>query len=106
VGEVQTGHGGDLQPAELHAAVAAVAGVVGDGDLAPGQALQLAVEGGLVGLHDQQVGGVLLSDQPVGVLALGVQRIGSDDPTGEVQPVQEWPEPGDLIGRGCPVSRI
>jgi hypothetical protein len=39
VGEVQASHGGGLQAADLGAAVAAVAGVVLDGDLAPGQAL-------------------------------------------------------------------
>src|SRR5215216_3644226 len=38
VGEVQASDGGDLQAAELDVAVAAVAGVVGDGDVAPWQA--------------------------------------------------------------------
>jgi hypothetical protein len=33
--EVQESDGGDLQAAELYAVVAAVAGVVGDGDSAP-----------------------------------------------------------------------
>jgi hypothetical protein len=33
-----------------------------------------------------------------------VQRIGRDDPTGEVQPVQQWPEPDDLIGGGLDVG--
>jgi hypothetical protein len=32
------------------------------------------------------------------VLALGVQRVGGDDPPGKVQPVQQGPEPGDLVG--------
>jgi hypothetical protein len=64
-----------LQAAELGAAVGAVAGVVGDGDLAPRQGGELAVQGGLVALDDQQVGGVLVGDQPVGVLALGVERV-------------------------------
>jgi hypothetical protein len=39
VREVQPGHGGDLQAAGLGAAVAAVVGSVGDGDVGPGQAL-------------------------------------------------------------------
>src|SRR5512132_1537732 len=46
VGEVQTSDGGDLQPAELHAVVAAVAGVVQDRDVAPGQSGELVVEAG------------------------------------------------------------
>ena len=97
MGEVQAGDGGDLQPAGLDPAVAAVAGVVSDGDVAPGQGLELVVERGLVGLHDQQVGGVLGGDQPVGMLALSVERIGSDDGVGQVQAVQQRPESGDLI---------
>jgi hypothetical protein len=55
VGEVQAGDSGDLQAAGLHAAVAAVAGVVSDGDITPGQELELVVERELVGLHEQQV---------------------------------------------------
>jgi hypothetical protein len=42
---------------------------------------------------------VLGGDQPVGVLALGVQRVGGDYDVGEVQPLQQRPEPGDLVGR-------
>jgi hypothetical protein len=98
VGEVQASHGGDLRPAELHAAVAAVAGVVGDRDVAPRQGSELIVEAGLVSLDDQDVGGVLLGDQPFGVLALGVQRVGGDHRAGQVQPLQQRPELGDLVG--------
>src|SRR5215203_1292602 len=87
VGEVQAGDGGDLQAAGLDPAVAAVAGAVGDGDLAPGQASQLVVQGGLVALDDQEVGGVLVGDQPLGVLPLGVQRVGGDHGVGKVQAV-------------------
>jgi hypothetical protein len=64
VGEVQASDRGDLQVADLDPAVAAVAGVVLDGDLPPGQDLELVVQGGLVGLDDQQVGGVLVGDEP------------------------------------------
>jgi hypothetical protein len=46
------------------------------------------MQGGLVGLYDQDVGGVLGGDQPVGVVAMGVQCVGGDDPPGEVQPIQ------------------
>jgi hypothetical protein len=89
VGEPEAGDGGDLQPAGLDVAVAAVVGVVGDGDLTPGQGPELLVQRGLVGLHDQQVGGVLSGDQPVGVLTLAVERIGGDHGGGEVQAVQQ-----------------
>jgi hypothetical protein len=98
VGEVQASHGGCLQAAALGAAVAAVAGGVGDGDLAPWQGLELVVQGGLVGLDDQQVGGVLVGDQPVGVLALGVHGVGGHHPPGKVQTLQQWLEAGDLVG--------
>jgi hypothetical protein len=72
--------------------------VVGNGDLAPRQGGELVVQGGLVALHDQQIGGVLLGDQPVGVLALGVQRVGGDHGADEVQAVQQRLELGDLVG--------
>jgi hypothetical protein len=88
VGEVQASHGGDLQAADLHAVVAAVAGVVLGWDVAPRQGGQLAMQGGLVGLYDQDVGGVLGGDQPVGVVAMGMQCVGGDDPPGEVQPIR------------------
>ena len=104
VGEVQAGDGGDLQAAGLDAAVAAVAGVVGDRDVPPRQGFELAVQRGLVGLHDQQIRGVLVGDQPLGVLTLGVERIGGDDGVGEVQVVQQRPEPGDLVGGGLDVG--
>jgi hypothetical protein len=55
------------------------------------------VEGGLVAFDDEQVG-ALLDDQPVGVLSLGVERIGGDHGVGEVQAAQQWPELGDLVG--------
>ncbi len=106
VGEVQASDGGDLQLADLYAAMPAVASVVGDGDLAPGQGGELLVERGLVALHDQDVGGVLVGDQPVGVLTLGVERICGDDGGGQVQVVQQRPEPGDPPPAGpAPRSR-
>jgi hypothetical protein len=98
VGEAQASDGGDLETAELHAGVPAVAGVVHDEDVAPRHGGELVVQRRLVGLDDQQVGGVLVGDQPVGVLTLGVQRVGGHDPPGKVQPVQQGPDPGDLVG--------
>jgi hypothetical protein len=99
-GKVEASDGGDLQTADLHAAVAAVVGVVGDGDLAPGQALQLVVQGGLIGLGDQDVGGAFLGDQPLGVGVLGMHGVGSDHPPSQVQALQQRLEPGDLVGGG------
>ena len=51
VREVEAGDGGELQAADLDPAVAAVAGVVLGRDVAPRQASQLVVQGGLVGLR-------------------------------------------------------
>jgi hypothetical protein len=41
---------------------------------------------------------VLAGDQPVGVGMLGVQGVGGDHGGGEVQAVQQRPEPRDLVG--------
>jgi hypothetical protein len=98
VREVQASHGGDQESADLHAGVAAVVGLIGDGDLAPGQGGKLVVQRGLVGLDDQQVGGALVGDQPVSVLTLGMERVGGDDPPSKVQPLPQWLDPGDLVG--------
>jgi hypothetical protein len=97
VGEVQPGDGGDLQAAGLGAAVAAVNGAIGHGDLPPGEPSELPQEAGPVGLDHQQVGGVLVGDQPVGVLALGVQGVGGDPHAVQVQAGQQWLEGGDLV---------
>ena len=75
VGEVQARHGGDLEPAELDPAVPAVAGLVHHGDVAPRQGGELVAQAGLVILDDQHIRGVGDGDQPVGVVALGVQRV-------------------------------
>ena len=61
VGEGQpAGNGGDLQGAPFGAAVPALAGLVGDRDVAPGQAGELGVQPGLVALD----GYLELSRQP------------------------------------------
>jgi hypothetical protein len=75
-GEVQASEGGDLQAAERYAVVTAVTGVVGDGDLAPGQAGQLMVQRGLVGLHDQQVGGLRRCGVPAPAVSSGQRFTG------------------------------
>ena len=48
-----------LEGADLHPAAAAVAGAVGGGDVVPGQDGAAFQQGGLVGLDDQQVVGLL-----------------------------------------------
>jgi hypothetical protein len=83
VGESQASDGGDLGAADLHAVVAAVVCLVRHGDVWPRQSLELLVERGLVerglvALHDQEVGGELVGDQPVGMLTLGVHGVGRD----------------------------
>ncbi len=45
--------GDGLEGADLHPAVAAVAGAVGDRDVVPGQGGAAFQQGGLVGLDDQ-----------------------------------------------------
>jgi hypothetical protein len=69
-------------------------------DLPPGELSGLPQEAGLVGLDHQQVGGVLVGGQPVGVLALGVQRVGGDHHAVQVQAAQQWLEGGDLVAVG------
>jgi hypothetical protein len=56
-GKVQARDGGDLQAAELDPTVAAVWVWSATGTLRHGRAFDLAVQGGLVGLDDQQIGG-------------------------------------------------
>ena len=79
------GDGRGLEGAVLLAAVAPVVLAGGDRDVPPGQVLDLGVQARLVLLHDQDVMGLLLGDQELGVLALGVQRVGGDDAPGQVQ---------------------
>ena len=62
-----------------------LAGVEAGRDLPPGQVLELGVQAGLVLLHDQDVVRVLLGDQELGVLTLGVHRVGGDHSPGQVQ---------------------
>ena len=47
------GHGGDLQGAPFGAAVSFLPGLVGDGDLPPGQGGRLGAQGGLVALDQE-----------------------------------------------------
>jgi hypothetical protein len=91
-------HGDGFEGAQLDAAVGLVAGAVGDGDVVPGQAGAAVQQGGLVGLDDEQVVGLLAGDQELGGVGVGLECIGGDDHAGKVQPVQQGLEGGDLAG--------
>jgi hypothetical protein len=103
VGKAQAGDGGDLQGSDLDAAVAMLAGAVHHRDLPPRQPGQLGVQRRLVGLDDQQVLGTA-ADQEAGVVALGVQRIGSDHDTGKVQAGQQRGEGGNFTRRAVDLA--
>jgi hypothetical protein len=49
-------------------------------------------------LDDQDVVGLLLGDQELGVVALGVHRVRGDHAPGQAQGLQQWRERGDLVG--------
>lgn len=76
--------GGGLESAVLLAAVAPVVLAGGNRDTPPGQVLDLRMQARLVLAHDQDVVRLLLGDQELRVLALGVQRVGGDDAGGQV----------------------
>jgi hypothetical protein len=63
-----------------------------------GRVLTWAYRARLVLLHDQDVVRLLFRDKELGVLALGVQRVGGDDAPGQVQRLEQRREPGDLVG--------
>jgi len=88
-----------LEGAELDAAVALVAGAVQHGDVAPGQRGQLCLQARLVALDDEQVLGLLVGDEELGVLPLGMHRVSGDDHAGKVQTGQQRAGPGELVGR-------
>jgi hypothetical protein len=87
-----------LEGAQLDAAVAAVTGAVQLGDAVPGQALTAVQQGRLVGLDLKQVVRVLVGHQELGGLRVGLERISGDHRPGQVEPVQQRGEGGDLFG--------
>jgi len=87
-----------LEGAQLQAAMRAVAGAVQHGDAMPGQAGAAVQEGGLVGLDREQVVRLLASDEELGGIGVGVQRVGGDHRTGQVQVGQQRGEPRDFAG--------
>jgi hypothetical protein len=64
----------------------------------PGQAGAAFQQDGLVGLDDEQVVGLLSGDQELGGVGVGLQRVGGDHHPGQVEPVQQRGERGDLFG--------
>ena len=93
MGEEQAVDGDDLYEALFVAAVALGVVAVDDGDLLPGQRVELAGLPALVVLDGQQVVGAAFV-QVGGVVALGVEGIGGDDGPGEIGVV-------DLVEQGC-----
>ena len=97
VREAEVVDGDGLDGTQLDAAVAAVAGAAGHGNLVPGQPGQALQHGGLVGLDDEQVMGLLSGDQELGGLAVGLQGVCCGHAS-KVQVAKQWLEGGDLAG--------
>src|SRR4029450_13170308 len=95
VREPEVVDGDGLEGAQLDPAVAAVAGAVQDRDAMPGQAGAAVQQGGLVGLDDKQVVG-LFGYEELRRLGVGLERVGGDHDTGQVQVGQQRPQPGNL----------
>lgn len=65
-------------------------------DVAPGQPGQLGAQFRAVVFDDEYIVAAALV-QVGRVAVLGVQRIGGDDGAGEIDPIQQWREGGDLV---------
>jgi hypothetical protein len=92
------GYGGDLQGASFGAAMAFLTGVMGDGDLPPGQPGELGAQAGLVAFDGDQVVRAALAGQVLGMSALRVQGIGGDDRPGQVDAVKQgWRTSGSRL---------
>jgi hypothetical protein len=90
--------GDRFEGAQLHAAVRTVAGAVQHGHTVPGQSGAAGTQAGLVAFDGQQVVGVLAGHEELGVVALGVQRVGGHHRPGQVECGQQRSEAGDLAG--------
>jgi hypothetical protein len=98
------GHGGDLHGAPFGTAVGLASGVVSDGDLPRGQGGELSAQAGLVALDGDQVMCAALAGQVLGVAVLGVQGIGGDHRSGQVDGVQQRGEHRDLVRLGLDIG--
>src|SRR6266536_3796747 len=65
-----------------------------------GHAADGGLQGRLVALDTEHVVGLAVPDQVAGILGLGVERVGSDDLALQIHPLQQRPEPGDLVALG------
>jgi hypothetical protein len=97
-GEGEAVDGDGLEGAQLHTAVAAVAGAVQDRDAVPRQAGAAGQQGRPVGLGPKQVVGLLVPDQELGGLRMGLQRVGGGHQPGQVQGRQQRLERADSSG--------
>lgn len=70
---------------------------VADRDVGPGQGVERGEQCWLVGL-DAEVKVRVPSVQVVGGATLGVQRVGADGGSGDVQGVEQFAQHGDLVG--------
>jgi hypothetical protein len=77
VREAEVADGDGLEGAQLHPAVGAVAGAVGDGHVLPGDGGAAVRQRGLVGLDREQVVRLLAGHQELSGVGVGVQRVGS-----------------------------
>jgi hypothetical protein len=104
VGEAEVVDTDDFEGAVLDTAVATVTGAIQHGNTVPGQAGAARQQGRLVGLDDKQVVGLLVGDQELGSLRVGLQRVGGDHRPGQVEWGQQWLEGGDVLGRAADLA--
>lgn len=79
----QVVHGGDLDPADLRAAVSGAPGAALEGDVLPGKGLQLLAQLLLVPLDDRDAMGPA-AQEIGGVIALRMERVAGDHGCGQV----------------------
>ena len=101
VGEPEVVDGDGLQGAHLDAAVRLVAGAIQHGHAVPRQGGAAGQQGGLVGLDDKQVVGLLAGHQELGGTGMGVECVGGDHHAVKVEVGQQRPKAGDLFGRAA-----
>ena len=70
-----------------------------------GQGAEVGIEGGLIFFDREKIVGLFLLDQEARGLALGMQRIGGDHPSGQVQGCEQRFELRDLVGTRPGISR-
>jgi hypothetical protein len=94
VREAEPADGDGLEGADLHPAVGAVAGAVQDRHPVPGQPGTAGKQRGPVGLDGKQIVSVLGFHEELCGIAGGLERIGGDHGTGQVQALSSGWKPG------------